>query len=223
MDTQIIIGVVSAVAAIGAAGVSWMAANRSDKSTARQQRLATHAAVAEWSRDLREWASQCVDVLSEASYTCHHHDESGVDCLSQLRECRYRISALVDRGRFFLPNQSAEGIGATNPTAYRGYRHAALDPLVAAERVMSGEVGAGKYQSRELALIEMRRVFVSAIQEILGPESNNKEIARMIREGNEQRAADQSLGGLLAEGAPIPTGAERLLFESSDKHRRPTG
>lgn len=222
MDTQIIIGVVSALAAIAAAGVSWMAANRSDKSTARQQRLATHAAVAEWSRDLREWASQCVDVLSEASYTCNHHDEDAVDCVDQLRACRYKISALIDRGRFYLPNQPAEGVGVTKPTAYRGWRHAALDPLVAAERVMNGKVGAGKYQSRELALIAMRRVFVSAIQEILGPESNNKEIARMIREGNDQRAADQTLGGLLAEGAPIPKGAERLLFESSDKHSAPT-
>lgn len=221
MDTQTIIGVVSMIAAIGAAAVSWFAANRSDKSATRQQRIATHAAVAEWSRDLREWASQCVDVLAEASYTCHHHDESGTDCLDQLRACRYKISALIDRGRFFLPNQPAKDVGMNKPTAYRGWRHGALDPLVAAERVMSGEVGAGKYASREDALIEMRRIFVSSIQEILGPESNNKEIARMIREGNEQRATDQTLGGLIADGAPIPVGAERLLFESSDKHRQP--
>lgn len=221
MDTQTGIGVVSAVAAIGAAAVSWLAANRSDKSAARQQRIATHIAVAEWSRDLREWASQCVDVLAESSYTCAHHDVSKADCLDQLRVCRQKISALIDRGRFFLPNQSAPDVGMSKPSAYRGWRHAALDPLVAAERVVSGEVGAGKYQSRELALIEMRRIFVSAIQEILGPESNNKEVARMIREGNEQRAADQTLGGLLAEGTPNPTGAERLLFASSDKHRAP--
>lgn len=221
MDTQTSIGVVSAIAAIGAAGVSWLAAYRSDKSAVRQQRIATHVAVAEWSRELRDWASQSVDVLSEASYTCAHHDPSGGDCAEQMLVCRHKISSLIDRGRFFLPNLPAKDVGLSNPSAYRGWRHAALDPLVAAERVMSGAVGSGKYETRELALIEMRRVFVSAIQEILGPESINKEIARMIREGNDQRATDQTLGGLLTEGAPRPKGAERLLFESSDKHASP--
>jgi hypothetical protein len=207
----IIIGVVSALAAIGAAIVSWQAARQSEKAGASQQKLATHAAASDWLRDLREWASEGIDVLAEASYTCKHADMGRADCADQLRGCQHRISALIDRGRFFLPNQHTEKVGRHKPTAYQGWRHAALDPLVAAERVVSGEVGSGSYPNREAALIEMRRAFVSGIQRILAPDLHNKEIARMIREGNEYRASDETLGGLLPSDKAVPTGAERLL------------
>jgi hypothetical protein len=210
----LIVGVVSALAAIGAAFVSWRAARQSERSASNQQRIATHSAASEWLRDLREWASQCIDVLAEASYTCGHGDREKEDCAAQLRACQHKISALIDAGRFFLPNQNAETVGKHKPTAYRGWRHAALDPLVGAERVLSGEVGSGRFSSRESALIEMRREFVSAIQRILAPDLHNKEIARMIREGNEYRASDRTLGGLLPDDTTVPTGAERLLFGS---------
>src|SRR5215207_8456289 len=97
-----IIGVVSAVAAVAAAAVSWYAARQSQKVALGQQRLATHSAAAEWLRDLRQWASEAIDTLSEASYTCRHSDESQKDCVDQLQGCRHKLSALVDRGRFFL-------------------------------------------------------------------------------------------------------------------------
>lgn len=221
MDSGTVIGVVSTSVGIVAAGFSIFAARRSQRIAAGQQKIAAHSVVAAWSRDLRGWAAQCIEVLAEASYTCRHSDDSGDDCASELRKCRQRLSALIDQGRFFLPNIPAVGVGANKPSAYRGWRHAALDPLVAAERVLSGDVGSGKYATREAAITEMRRYFVSAIQDILGPESNNKEIARMIRDGNEQRAKDPTLGGLLPDGSVAPPGADRLLFESSDKNAVP--
>jgi hypothetical protein len=178
---------------------------------ASQQRLATLSTAADWLRDLREWASEAIDVLAEASYTCGHGDRTSEDCAERLRSCRYRLSALVDRGRFFVPNQSVGEFGGEKPSAYRGWRHAALDPLVAAERVLSGEVEFGRFATREKALIEMRRQFVSAIQRILAPDVHNREIARMIHEGNAHRTADATLGGLLPDEKSVPTGAERLL------------
>lgn len=205
-------GVVSAVAAIAAAVVAAYAAGIAKRAAVAQHRVSTHAATAEWRRDLRAWASEAVDVLAEASYSCAHHDGAGQDCLNQLRECRHRLSALVDRGRFFLPNQNVEEVGQEKPTAYRGWRHAALDPLVAAERVVSGAVGPGRYESREAALIEMRREFVSAVQRILAPARYNEEIAAMVREAHAGRAADRTLGGLLPDAHSVPTGADRLIF-----------
>src|SRR5689334_9623590 len=117
MDTGTIIGIVSAVAAIAAAMVSWLAAKQSQKSSHIQQRLATHAAAADWLKDLREWASEAIDVLSESSYTCAHTDNSDQDCAAELRRCQHRLSALIDRGRFFVPNQSVSEFGMEKPTA----------------------------------------------------------------------------------------------------------
>lgn len=208
----IFVGVVSAVGAIGAAFVAWYAAVVAKRAAVAQQRVATHAATSEWLRDVREWASEAIDALSEASYTCDHQDRESGDCTDQLRRCQHQLSALVDRGRFFLPNQNGTEFGLEKPSAYRGWRHAALDPLVAAERVVSGQVGSGRFGSRQAALIEMRREFVSGIQRILAPDSYNQEIARMICEAHESRAGDRTLGGLLPDGQSLPTGAERLIF-----------
>jgi hypothetical protein len=218
METGTIIGIVSAVAAVAAAVVSWLAAKQSERSSRGQQRLATHSVASDWLKDLREWASEAIDVLSEASYTCAYGDDTDQDCADDLRRCQHRLSALIDRGRFFVPNQSVSEFGLEKPTAYRGWRHATLDPLVAAERVVSGKVASGRFETRQAALIQMRREFVSAIQRILAPDLHNKEIARMIREGNEHRAADRTLGGLLPDDQAMPTGAERLLFGSPPPH-----
>lgn len=208
----ILIGIVGTVAEIAAVAVAWYSGRNSERAAAAQQRLATHSTAADWLRDLREWASEAIDVLAEASYTCGHGDRSKEDCAEKLRNCRYRLSSVIDRGRFFLPNQNVDQFGSEKPSAYRGWRHAALDPLVAAERVLSGEVGSGRFATREKALIEMRREFVSAIQRILAPDLHNREIARMIQDANQHRAADQTLGGLIPQDASAPTGAERLLF-----------
>lgn len=118
--------VVSAVGAIGAAIVAWYAAAVAKRAAVAQQRVAIHVATSEWLRDLREWASEAIDALSEASYACDHHDANKGDCADQLRRC---------------------------------------------------------------------------------PDSYNQEIAKMICEAHESRAADQTLGGLLPDGQSIPTGA----------------
>jgi hypothetical protein len=212
MDSNAVIGIVSAVAAVAAAALSWMAARQTDRFSQAQQRVATHMAASDWLKDLRDWAAEAIEVLAQASYTCAHADETGRDCVDEMRECRHKLSALIDRGRFFLPNQDVTAFGLEKPTAYRGWRHAALDPLVAGERVVSGEIGSGRFGTREAALVEMRREFVSAIQRILAPDHYNKEIAQMIREGNVHRATDRTLGGLLPDDKIIPTGADRLLF-----------
>jgi hypothetical protein len=210
----VLAGVLGTVATIASVVVAWHLGRKSERITASQQRIAAHAAAAEWLRDVREWAGEAIEVLSEASYTCAAADTAGEDCGASLRQCQHRLSALIDRGRFFLPNQYVDRVGKHKPTAYRGWRHSALDPLVAAERVTSGAVGSGSFSTREAALIAMRREFVSAIQRILAPDLHNQEIARMIREANEARADDPTLGGLLPDAKETPTGAERLIWQA---------
>ncbi len=210
----VLIGVVGAVAAVASVVLAWYLGTRSELASVGQQKIAAHHAASEWQRDLRDWASEAIDVLSEASYDCERQDEAKQDCGEALSRCRHRLSALIDHGRFFLPNQTAD-VGKEKPSAYRGWRHSALDPLVASERVLSGHVGAGQFEHRQAALIAMRREFVSSIQRILAPELHNQEIARMIVEANKARAADSTLGGLLPGQEVVPTGADRLLWGDS--------
>jgi hypothetical protein len=137
-------------------------------------------------RDLREWASEAIDVLSEAVYASESND---------VRRYTSQLSALVDRGRLFLPNQYTEEYGEHKLPAFRGYRHAALDPLIAAIKVLEGKVEElHDYVSdnRGDVLRELQMEFVSHIQQILDPEGHNKKIAWIIKDSEAQ--AEKILG-----------------------------
>ncbi len=195
--------------------LSWYAGRKSERATNQQQKLASLTAASEWLRDLRNWASEAIEVLAVASYICKDWTDISTPPNEKLLECRYRLSALIDRGRFFLPNIPDPEIGAEKPEAYRGWRHKALDPLVAAEMVLSGNVKSGSFETHEKALIEMRREFVSCIQRVLAPDMHNKEIARLIRESGFTRSGDQTLGGLLPAENSIYSGAAGLIWQRS--------
>lgn len=216
MDAGTILGFVGAllgfVGAVAGVIVAWRFGNLSIKVASAQQRLATQSAASDWLGELRAWASEAIEVLSEASYTCGHYDPSDKDCAEKLLRCRFRISALIDTGRFFLPNHFVDTVGVNKPSAYRGRRHAALDPIVAAERVLSGEVETSRFKSRKEAVVAMQREFVSAIQKIIAPDLHNKVIAQLILDAQENRSGDPTLGGLLPVDPNAPTGADRFLY-----------
>ncbi len=210
---NIIFGALSILVAGVAAWIAWAAAKRSELAADREQQIAAISTVASWQGDIRAWAGEVIDTLSEASYRCGYEDEGGDDCKDALKHCRFRLSGLIDRGRFFFPNIPDPSVGKRKPSAYRGWRHGVLDSLVAAERVLSGHEGYGKFRDREDALIAMRREFVSAIQQILAPAVYNQEIAKLVQAANAARASDKTLGGLLPDAETTPTGADRLLHD----------
>ncbi|WP_353215153.1 hypothetical protein [Salinisphaera hydrothermalis] len=161
--------------------------------------------MAAWMREVRGWGQDVIHVLTEACYVLDNPDMSG-DSRNRLCE---RLSALVDIGRFYLPNQGPMSHGAHKPAAYRGYRHRALDPLVAATRVLNLGLPNGPDEAKVMR--ELRREFVSALFLILGPEHHNKIIGRIIRTTHTSRSNDKSVGGLTPSDNDIPSGAKALL------------
>jgi hypothetical protein len=191
-------------------------AKRAQDLAAAEQRHASFNTVAEWRRDLRDWANEAIDTLSEATYVCGDLEEKSAEYRTATFSCRHRLSSIIDRGRFFLPNIRRNEHGVDKPTAYRGFRHAVLDPLVAAERVLSiGDQGA--FIDRKHAVIAMKREFVSAIQQILDPERHNQEVARMIRAGNQVVDDDRALR-TLNNTDTLPRGAKALLHNPPSSH-----
>ena len=205
-------GAAGSVATLAGVIVAWYLGKRAEIVAVSQRRLDAAAFAAEWSRDLRAWASEAIDVLSEAAYETSDSETEEAIAAVRLRRSRERLSALVDRGRFFLPNVRTSEYGQHKPSAFRGYRHSALDPLVAAERALGGTLG--EFKGRRQAVIEMKRQFVSAVQRILAPDRHNEEIARLIREVHQSRADDPTLGGLLPDERSVPPGADALLMRS---------
>lgn|SRR5215216_2286048 len=59
---------------------------------------------------------------------------------SDVRRYISQLSGLVDRGRFFLPNQVNKEDELEKLPAFQGSRHRALVPLIAALNVLDGKV-----------------------------------------------------------------------------------
>jgi hypothetical protein len=210
MFTLTLIGVIVAIIALGYQR-NQAEATRRQEETARETARRQEVGVAEWMRDLRDWASEAVEVLSEAVYAS---DGTQGPVPSAARRSVPRLSALIDRGRFFLPNQYTDKYGKHKLPAFRGYRHAALDPLVSAVAVLEGSVKDEKLHNyvahnRRAVLRELQKEFVSHIQQILDPEGHNQEIARIITENQAQ--AEEFLKKNQAQ-------AEKILAEKDFGH-----
>jgi hypothetical protein len=195
-----------------AALVAYYAANR-------QNLLSATGVAGDWLRDLRAWASEAVDVLSEATYCCPKSLSSMSEAeKSVVTRCRHRISALIDRGRFLLPNEREGEYGDRKAAAYKGFRPPALDALVAAERILGEDIPLFSLPNPKTALVFVRREFVSVVQAILDPRSMNKSVATVLRHAHEDRRRDPEFGGLLPDPARVPQGDEGLLYTASRRY-----
>jgi hypothetical protein len=215
--TLLVAALAGAIAGFGALAAYYAATH--------QNRLTATSFAADWMRDLRAWASEAVDVLAESGHLCQLDNLTQLDNDQQaaIRRCRMRLCALIDRGRFLLPNEIDHDYGHHKPSAYRGLRHAALDPLVAADGILEGKANLYDFPNRKVAINGAQREFVSSIQEILDPRSSNKKVAAILRNAHSDRNIDPTLGGLLPTPNNMPPGAEGLLYTASmryakDKH-----
>lgn len=212
-----VIGALTAILTGVVGRTAWHAATR-------QNRLSATTVAADWLRDLRAWASEAIDVLAEASYTVRRGDPALVpEEQAKVLHCRYRLSALIDRGRLLLPNEREDEYGDHKAEAYKGLRHPCLDALVAAERVLGGDARLESFPDRKSALIGVRREFVSLVQAILDPRSVNKTVATLVREAHEDRRRDPTLGGLLPDPIRVPKGDRGLLYTASRRYEEGVG
>lgn len=178
----------------------WWLGVRSERLSASQYKLSAASFASDWFRGLRSWASEAIDVLSESAYLAPgQNDDRAID-ETRARDCRSRLSALIDRGRFYIPNSAHDKWGTDKPLAFRGSRHPALDFLVAAERVLAGtEPEIHKFPSQRSALVEIKRAFVSEIQDLLDPRAQNKAIAELLRLSQGDSASIQTAFQRLAQ------------------------
>ena len=184
--------------------LGWFVGSRNARTVEHQYQLDATTFAADWIRDLRSWATQCIDILSEAVY-CMPATEDDPSNSDQCLTCRYKLSALIDSGRLLLPNTQHEEHGVAKPAAYRGRRHIALDCLVAAERVIGGNLDPKDFGlvSSKAALVDIKREFVSVIQEILDPREQNRIVANLLEIAKGHRPKSESgLGRLLATLRP---------------------
>jgi hypothetical protein len=217
---------VESIATAAAAGIAIVGvavtvyfARRAERASHDAYSRAGLTTLQDWRRDLRGWADEAIDVMSALEY---HLQFGGAVADVESRTAVHRLSALIDRGRYFFPNQDRETHGLDALPAFRGYRHAALDPLVAALRVAEG-FAFGRFDSPAEAVREMRRIFVSLTQSVLDPDHQNTRIAELIRESHLEGASDEATKALRPSGVEIPPGAAALLEKGATSRLRAPG
>lgn len=181
LSTDQWINVAAAVGQVLAAILAVIALMISISTARAQQRLATsisreeQAMLFEQVRNQRDsdvirWTEACVHGLAEIESFVAHTPAS--DSSARKHQLLSRLSALIDHGRLFFPNDQPESKGADKPAAYQGVRQMILTVLVSAYNVLAREETLASDAERAKAcaeLMELRRAFVSEAQLAIDP------------------------------------------------------
>ena len=115
------------VLSIAAAVVSGVFSFRALRAQADAYRVQVMGVRNQYFAELRRWADDACDLLSSALHLC---DLNPKKCQSpsffdRRLEVLSRLSGVIDRGRWFFPNDQQAGVGTDKLEAFQGYRHGA--------------------------------------------------------------------------------------------------
>lgn len=179
MDWESSVKLAGVVIAVAAAVVSFLSSQRASRIQALSLRNNFYA-------EIRKWAGDCVDSLSEAAALALLDPKkmSSGEYFERRQTLMIKLSSLIDKGRWFFPNFFPDSYGPEKPEAFRGIRPRILDFLVAGYKAVRGldyrEKTAPNIQASE-TLIDTKRHFVASAQAILQPRDLRDQIARLGR------------------------------------------
>jgi hypothetical protein len=178
IDIGIVIAIASAVISMFAVFVSFLTSRE-------QQRLSERLAEEERAMlfeqvrmqrdsDVIRWTEACVHQLAEIEAYISMREAAVPSAESRERHLQLlaRLSALIDHGRLFFPNEQPDKQGADKPAAYKGFRQKILSVLVGAYAVLQKHGDLTSPQACRDAvdqLFHLRRDFVSEAQLAIDP------------------------------------------------------
>ena len=183
-DYATLIQLMSAAIASLAACASIYFSIRTRRDSLTQQRVEVLSLKHDFDSDLRKWAEEVSEQMTEAIFLCDLDPvelAKGEFFQKQHAICT-RLSALIDRGRWFLPNIKENEKGQDKPGAYRGSRQPSLDYVVASFNFVTNLDCLEQTPNRELQsqLIETKKEFVTELQKLLDPREREKETRTLL-------------------------------------------
>jgi hypothetical protein len=152
---------------IGSAGLSLLGALMSYLLAARQTRVNVESLKFTNDTAVIAWANRVVSAMSEGQELARLTELLTPDKFNERKlALAYGLSALVDEGRWYFPNTGKRDGDNDAPSAYRGHRQPILDFVVLAYEAVSALPEEGV----EAALLEVRRKFVSDVQDAVDPQ-----------------------------------------------------
>lgn len=202
-NTEIVIGILSAIVALISALVA-----RGE--TAKQRKLQTERLRQSIDAASLDWGGAAIDTLARCATfarTRHMHANDAAFTAAKTNML-ILLSTLVDRGRMFFPNIDPEGKGVEKESAYRGSRPPILDALMFTYREVETLTREGGPPSEACGdfIDECRRLLVSELQAHLDPRRLDEIVERYDDRSKENRAKAReqvsALRGKLLERRP---------------------
>lgn len=190
-NTEIIIGILSAIVAVFSALIA-----RGE--TRKQRKLATERLRQSIDAASLEWGGAAIDTMARCATfarTRHMHANEAA-FLAAKTNMLILLSTLIDRGRMFFPNINPDGSSAEKEGAYRGSRPPILDALMFTYREVEALQREGGLPSEECGdfIDECRRLLVSELQAHLDPRRLDEIVERYDdrTKDNRNKARDQA-------------------------------
>jgi hypothetical protein len=163
----------SLISALVALVSFWLSA----RAVRRQEAMQFESLRADHDGRLIDWADEAIAAIADSQRHCRDMKNGLMtegDAVRNASELRTRLSALLDRGRLFFPNQpdsAGEDADASSEAAYIGQSHAAIDALYGVYRIISDLGRVSPLTSGEAvnAVVAQRRRFVSEIFRSIDP------------------------------------------------------
>lgn len=193
-NTEIIIGILSAIVA----AISALIARGETK---RQRKLATERLRQSIDAASLEWGGAAIDVLVRCATfvrTRHMHANDGA-FMAAKTNMLIMLSTLVDRGRMFFPNIDPDGKGVEKEGAYRGSRPPILDAVMFVYHELEAVPREGGLPSEDCGefIDDCRRLLVSELQAHLDPRRLDEVVERYDDRSKENRASARERSGAL--------------------------
>jgi hypothetical protein len=142
----------------------------------RQTRLEVEALRLQRDSDIAGWSNRAIGALCEAEMLLKREfraSTSKADYELKRLSIMAVLSACVDEGRLYFPNVENDSYGLHKESAYRGFRHAALDQLVGAYDLLKSvryedDLDAD-LKTRRKSVTAHKREFVSLVQSEIDP------------------------------------------------------
>ena len=153
-------------------------AREANNHSLRANVLSANSWLDQYQANVRVWADEACDCISIAIHAVKA-DSSRQEEL--FFTSLHRLSSLIDRGRWFFPNQWNDEYGQHKEPAYHGLRQPILDYLVDAYRIVESLLMT-KDNTTIPDLVQCQRLFVSEVQLVFDPRRRDREVERIIKE-----------------------------------------
>jgi len=155
----------------------------------RREHLNQRISAAKWKKeyfaDLLKWSDEAMLLLSESLHLCDLDPKLMEDgAFFEMRHAmRIKLSAQIDRGRWFFPNHLIEMHGLHKHEAFRGYRPATLKALVDTYRALTSlsYTRLSDNMAYKGEIKNAKRLFTSEIQKVLNPRDRDREFGILLR------------------------------------------